>query len=160
MEDYSLWKVSPDKHGVRPYGNFAIDRENKFFHAFVMRDEKLGTRHFKFNIPSLDQGDIDNNYKVKKVILNANDILETFDCPFQSYIQGATFHKGKLYSAEGFSDNINKPAIRVIDVNKKVEELYINLWENGYDIEPELVDFIKDVCYYSDFVGNLYTLEF
>ena len=94
------------------------------------------------------------------LVLNANDVLETFDCPFQDYIQGATIYKGKLYSAEGFSNDINKPAIRIIDVNRKVEEAYINLWDNGYNCEPELVDFENDVCYYSDYLGNLYTIEF
>ena len=158
--DANLWKTYADKHGIRPYGNFVIDRENGFYHAFVMRNEELGTRHFKFKIPCLNDGEIDENYGVKKVILNANDILERFDCPFQRYIQGATIYNGKLYSTEGFSDEVNRPAIAIVDLNKKKLEKFVDLWEMGYLIEPELIDFEGDVCYYSDAHGNLYNIEF
>ncbi len=159
-EDANLWKAFLDKHGARPFGNFVVDREKGFFHAFVMRNEELGTRHFKFNLPNVNDGEVDNNYKVKRVTLEEKDILEYFDCPYQYFIQGATFHKGRIYSAEGFNDNVNKPAIRIIDVNKKVEESKVDLWKNGYNNEPELIDFVNGDCYYADYAGNLYTIEF
>lgn len=158
--DSNLWKTYADKHGVRPYGNFVIDIEKGFYHAFVMRNDELGTRHFKFNIPSLSDGEMDENYGVKKVYLKAEDILETFSCPYQRYIQGATIFNGKLYSTEGFSNENDRPAIAIIDLNKKQQESYVDLWANGYLIEPELIDFEGGVCYYSDANGNLYNIEF
>jgi hypothetical protein len=30
----------------------------------------------------------------------------------------------------------------------------------GYNCEPEMIDFHNGVCYYSDVMGNLYSLEF
>ena len=159
-EDCNLWKASPEKHGVRPYGNFVIDREQGFYHAFVMRNEELGTRHFKFKIPPITKGYMDPNYNVKRVILTKEDILEQFDCPFQNYVQGATIYNGKLYSTEGFSDSVIRPAIRVINLNNRKEEKHVDLWEMGYHIEPEFIDFENGVCYYGDSEGNLYTIEF
>ena len=42
--DPELWRAYPDRDGVRPYGNFVIDRDGGSYYAFVMRREELGTR--------------------------------------------------------------------------------------------------------------------
>ena len=81
-DDYSLWKAYPDRDGVRPYGNFVIDRDTGYYYAFVMRSETLGTRYFKFKIPSLHEGEPDSVYGVKRVILTPEDICDEFDCPY------------------------------------------------------------------------------
>lgn len=159
-EDPLLWKAHPDRHGVRPYGNFVIDRQYGYYYAFVMRDEDLGTRYFKFRIPSLNEGELDPTYGVKRVVLTPDDICDKFDCPYHRFIQGAALHGGKIYSTEGFCNSEdNRPAIRVIDLDGKKEEQYIDLWEMGYKLEPEMIDFYNDICYYSDADGNLYRLE-
>lgn len=159
-EDTSLWKAYPDHHGVRPYGNFVIDRDDKYFYAFVMRNETLGTRYFKFKIPALSDGEFDAVYGVNKVILQPDDICDMFDCPYHRFIQGATSRDGKIYSTEGFASEEDRPVIRVIDLKKKCQEIYLDLWENGYKVEAEMIDFYGDVCYYSDADGHLYSLEF
>lgn len=159
--DSSLWKVSPDRHGARPYGNFVIDRDGGYYYAFVMRDEKLGTRYFKFKIPSLSDGTVDEVYGVKRVVLTPEDICDQFDCPFHRFIQGATLHNNKIYSTEGFHDDqINRPAIRIIDLEGRKEEQYYDILQIGYKCEPEMIDFYGDTCIYSDAGGNLYSIEF
>ena len=160
-DDPLLWKAAPDRDGVRPYGNFVIDREAGYYYAFVMRNEALGTRYFRFKIPSLCDGETDPIYGVKRVVLTAEDICDQFDCSYHRFIQGATAYNRHIYSTEGFeNDAINRPAIRVIDLVAKGEDLYVDLLQNGYTMEPEMIDFCDDVCYYSDFRGNLYRMEF
>ena len=159
-EDPLLWKAAPDADGVRPYGNFVIDRESGYYYSFVMRNEELGTRYFKFKIPSVNEGEIDETYGVKRVVLREEDICDMFDCPYHRFIQGATLHGGYIYSTEGFENNaVNRPAIRIIDLEGKRQERYIDLLEDGYLMEPEMIDFYGDAFCYSDAVGNLYRLE-
>ena len=159
--DATLWKAQPDAYGVRPYGNFLIDSKNKYYYGFVMRDENLGTRYFKFKIPTLTDGEMDTVYGVKRVKLTQEDIIDQFDCPFHRFIQGGIIHDDYLYSTEGFSDSpINPPAIRIIDLVSKKQKEYINIIEKGYNIEPEMIDFYGEDCYYSDVDGNLYCIEF
>ena len=160
-DDPTLWKAFPDRDGVRPYGNFVIDRRSGYYYAFVMRNETLGTRYFKFKIPSLSDGETDPVYGVKRVVLTPEDVCDRFDCPYHRFIQGGIAHNGRVYSTEGFeNDLVNRPAIRVIDLNEKREILYVDLMEYGYKMEPEMIDFHGESCYYSDAVGNLYRLEF
>lgn len=160
-DDHSLWKAFPDRDGVRPYGNFVIDCEAGYYYAFVMRNEVLGTRYFKFKIPSLSDGEADPIYGVKRVVLTPEDICDSFDCPYHRYVQGAIAHRKYIYSTEGFhNDQINRPAIRIIDLDKKMQERYIDLLDAGYQCEPEMIDFYNGVCYYSDAGGNLYSIEF
>ena len=160
-EDALLWKACPDSHGVRPYGNFVIDHETGHYYAFVMRNETLGTRYFKFKIPSLCEGEVDPIYGVKRVVLTSEDICNQFDCPYHRFIQGATLHNNCIYSTEGFhNDEINRPAIRIINLVSKKETQYFDLLDMGYNCEPEMIDFHNGICYYSDANGNLYSVEF
>ena len=159
-ENPNLWKVSPEEHGVRPYGNFIIDKDTGAYWAFVMRNEDLGTRYFRFDLPSPHLGETDTRFNVKKVVLNNTDIQEYFDCEYHHFIQGATVHKGKIYSTEGFrNDVVNRPAIRIIDLATK-QEKYFNIMDLGFIDEPECIDFYENMCLYSDYEGNLYTVEF
>ena len=159
-EDCELWKAYPDKHGVRPYGNFVIDNDSRSYWAFVMRNEELGTRYIRFDLPSAHDGETDARFNVKKVVLEKSDIREYFDCEYHRYIQGAILHKGKIYSTEGFTnDEVNRPAIRIIDLDTK-QERYFDITKLGLKNEPEFIDFYEDSCFYSDANGNLYVAEF
>ncbi len=159
-EDPMYWKVSTEKHGVRPYGNFVVDRENRSYYAFVMKNEELGTKYFRFDLPLVRDGVMDPEFNVKKVVLGVEDIRESFDLEYHRYIQGAAFRGGKIYSTEGFSGNkVNCPAIRVIDCEQKTGT-YVNIMDMGFQEEPEFIDFYGDTCFYSDAHGNLYTIEF
>lgn len=158
-EDTELWRVSKEKHGERPYGNFLVDRDSGVFCAYVMRDEGLGTRYFKFSTPSVHCGENHPVFNVKTVTLTPSDIMEKFDCEFHRFIQGGTIYKGVLYSTEGFGgDRINRPAIRTVDL-KTHKETYIDLTEYGITEEPEFIDFYNGTCYYSDAHGNFYSVE-
>lgn len=159
-EDASLWKANSDTHGVRPYGNFVIDTEKKSYWAFVMRNEALGTRYFRFDLPSVHEGEVDHRLNIKRVVLQKEDIREYFDSQYCRYIQGATLHKGKIYSTEGFTNSEgNRPAIRVIDLTAK-QETYYDIMGLGFREEAEFISFYNDVCLYSDCSGNLYTVDF
>ena len=155
----TLWKSS--FNDVRPYGNFVIDVKNSKYYAFTMRDESETTNYFEFNLPKVSDGLLDKNLNVNVVTLNKSDILKSFTVEYHRYIQGATFYNGKVYSVEGFTNDIINPAVlRVVNVKKCKQELYYNFANNGYPIEPEFICFYNDICYYADNVGNLYTLEF
>ena len=69
--------------------------------------------------------------------------------------------KTVIYSSEGFTDNEkNRPAIRVIDTVEKRQEEYCDLLSIGYNEEPEMIDFYRGRCLYSDACGSLYELSF
>ena len=158
-EDPSLWKASLEGHGVRPYGNFLVDGEGGNYYAFVMRNETLGTRYYKLPLPSVHDG-IPGSDGVREVVLQAEDIKEYFDLPYHRYMQGATFHQGKIYSAEGFDrDPVNRPAIRIVDLATQTQQ-YVDIMALGFEAEPEMIDFWGNTCYYSDAKGTLFQVEF
>ena len=161
VSDSSLWCSAGEQPDIRPYGNFVVDRENGKYYGFTMRDATQSTRYFSFRLPALTDGERDEKYGVKKVVLQPSDILASFDCPYHHFVQGACIHGDKLYSLEGFTKNgENPPAIRVIDLQNKRQELYMPFADLGLEVEPELIDFCGDVCYYGDRHGNLYNLSF
>lgn len=158
-EDAELWRSADGD--IRPYGNFAIDKEKGVYYAFTMRDQAQTTRYFAFELPKLADGDFDEKLGVRKVVLNTQDIKEYFDCEYHRFIQGACFHGGKIYSVEGFSgDEKNKPALRVIDVRNKRQEHYVDFVEMDMPVEPEFIEFYQERCYYCDGHGNVYELTF
>ncbi len=160
-QDDKLWKSEGKIDDARPYGNFAIDADKGIYYAFTMRDNPRSTRYFSFKLPKAEDGDLCPRYNVKKVVLNPGDIRDCFDCDYHHYIQGACCHKGKIYSLEGFTDSSdNPPAIRIIDVNLKKEIFFKKFEDCGLNIEPEMIDFSVDTCYYSDHNGNIYKLFF
>ena len=159
-ENPKLWKAYPDRHGVRPYGNFVIDKKTNGYYAYVMRSPEDGTRYFKFAIPAKDAGEIDPTYGVRRLVLTEEDILDYFDVPHHFYIQGGIAHEGKIYSTEGsaYSEE-NRPVIRVIDLEKQTQTDHADLMKMGYNEEPEMIDFSDGICYYSDAHGHLYTIK-
>lgn len=159
VDDYNLWGSSDED--VRPFGNFAYDRDTGLFWGFTMRDKTKSTRYFSFKLPSLKSWGVDEKLNVPTLVLNENDIVDMFDAPYHYYVQGACAYGGKIYSTEGFTNSTMAPAaIRVISGALKCEELCVKLADYGIDIEPEFIDFYDGKCYYSDNQGNLYIIEF
>ena len=153
-----LWSSGDD---IRPFGNFVIDKEKGLYHAFTMRDNEEITRYFSFKLPKVSNGVMDNELGVKKITLTKEDIIDTFDTEYHRFIQGACCEKGKIYSLEGFSgDEVNPPALRIISTNDKKQLECVYFGDFGLTIEPELIDFENNVCYYGDNHGNLYVIEF
>ncbi len=161
VENETLWKSAGEKEDVRPYGNFTIDAETGVYYGFTMRDNESATRYFSFDLPKAGQGELWEKYNVKKVVLNPEDIREYFDCPYHHYLQGACCNKGKIYSLEGFTDSADNPAaIRIIDTKLKKEICFEKFEDYGITIEPEMIDFQNNQCYYCDHNGNMYKLFF
>ncbi|MEE1043127.1 MAG: hypothetical protein UH854_04100 [Clostridia bacterium] len=158
VED-GLWKSVGEQEDVRPYGNFTVDRDSSILYAFTMRDNDQTTRYFSFYIPKLKQGEICEKYGVNKVVLNKEDIIDYFDCPYQRYVQGACCNKGMIYSLEGFTDSENNPpAIRIVDTKAR-KEVALEYFKNlGNNIEPEMIDFDDGLCYYTDHSGNVHKI--
>lgn len=160
VDDHTLWR-SESVSDVRPYGNFIIDRQRGLYYAFTMRDEAAATRYFAFRLPGLDAGERDPVYGVNRVVLREEDILTQFDCPYHHYVQGACCHDGKIYSLEGFTDDPkDPPVLRIIDTDRQCQETLVRMGDYGLTIEPELIDFAGDTCWYCDNSGNLYVLKF
>lgn len=157
VED-SLWR-SGSQPDIRPYGNFVIDREQDRYYAFTMRDADSTTRYFAFPLPRLCDGAFDEAYGVNRVVLRAEDILAQFDCAYHRFVQGAVCHGGRIYSLEGFTDSKeNPPAIRIVDPRAQALVETHLFAEFGLRVEPEMIDFDGDTCYYGDSHGNVYRL--
>lgn len=158
-ENDKLW-ISPDKNDVRPYGNFVADVKKGIYYGFVMRDVSKTTKYFSFNLPKLTDGKFDVALCVNKVLLNENDIIDSFECEYCRFIQGACVYKDKVYSLEGFGhDKVNIPAIRIINPQTKLQESFKPFENFDSPTEPEFIDFWNDICYYADNPGNLYIIK-
>ena len=156
VNDAKLW-CSENHDDIRPYGNFAIDRQNAKLFAFTMRDSFNTTRYFSFNLPKISEAETDLALGIKKITLCKADIEYYFDCEYHHFVQGAAFKDNKIYSLEGFTDSVEAPpALRIISTLDKKQEKYISFADLGLTVEPELIDFFDDTCYYCDHSGNLY----
>ncbi|MBQ4605591.1 MAG: hypothetical protein IJB15_02725 [Clostridia bacterium] len=155
----TLWRSAGDKPDVRPYGNFVIDTDRSLLHVFTMRDAEHVTRYFTFRLPKLAQGECSPFFGVPTVTLTKEDILSRFDTEYHLFIQGACCHEGKIYSSEGFNENIH-PSLRVIDPAARKQLCHTDLVESGYTVEAEWIDFRNGICYYSDAHGNIYEADF
>lgn len=146
---------------IRPYGNCAIDRDKGLYYAFTMRDGDRTTRYFAFRLPKPDAGRMDEALGVPVAELGLSDILNSFDCPYHRFLQGACAHKGLIYSLEGFTaETANVPAMRIIDTGAGKQLSFEAFGDYGLTVEPELIDFDGETCIYGDAHGNLYTIEF
>jgi len=160
VENRELWKSLPEREDFRPYGNFVADCENNKYYGLVMRDKEHIVRCFTFDLPSCKDGEIDDRYGVKTVILHEKDIKDYFDVEYHP-LQGACVHCGKIYSIGGGSESSRYPAeLRIIDPIKKTQEFYVNMREMGIGMEPEAIDFAGDTCYYAAGHGDAFILEF
>ncbi len=161
VNDPSLWRMSAEEESKRPYGNFTIDKDKGIYYAFVMRESAEGTRYFAFDLPKLSEGEPDERFGVKKVVLTPEDIKEYFDCEHHIFMQGACCHRAMIYSLEGFTNREGKPPVlRVIDTAAKKQVLYADLRDHGSPVEPEFIDFYGDVCYFADVRGKLFRIDF
>lgn len=153
--DTQRWS-SPDGD-TRPFGNFVVDTDNNRLYAFTMRDASKTTRFFSFTLPAVNDGVLDSSLGVKKVTLEVDDIIDTFDTEYFNYLQGATYYNGKIYSLEGFTDDTtNKATLRVVDTATKSICEKIDLYGLNLKAEPETVFVLNDTGYYIDISGNVY----
>ena len=142
---------------TRPFGNFVVDTDNNRLYAFTMRDADKSTRFFAFPLPAPTDGTLDSATGALKVTLNAADVVDSFQTPYFNYIQGATYHGGKIYSLEGFTDNAtNRAALKVVDLAAKQLCETIDLYGMNLKTEPEIVYVLDGKGYYSDVSGNIY----
>lgn len=156
-----LWLSGDNTNDARPYGNFVVDRNNKMLYAFTMIDDARVTRYFSFKLPCVTHGEMYPINGVKRVVLKKEDIVDTFDCPYHNYLQGACFYNDKIYSVEGFTDSTYAPpAIRIIDVKAKKQIFFKEFKDFGINNEPELIEFKNDICYYSNHMGDMYKIDF
>lgn len=164
VEDRELWKSLPGNEDVRSYGNFVPDIFRGKLYAFLMRDREHVTRYFSFRLPRLADGEYCEKWGVKVVTLQKEDILSQFDDEYMHYMQGACAYDGRIYSAEGFDmenpEQVDRPGIRVIDMDAQKQLEYFDLYALGKDLEPELMDFEGETLYYMDIAGNTYAVAF
>jgi len=155
-DDTALW-ASPSGD-VRPYGNFAVDGEGNKLYAFTMRDASRTTEVFAFELPTVTEGVTDATTGAKLVTLDKEDILKHFSVAYSNYVQGAVFADGKIYSLEGFFDAVNRPAMKVIDVESGRIECSVDFYGLGLAREPEAV-FVRDgIPYYMTCDGDIYRI--
>ena len=146
---------------MRPFGNFTVDTENSKYYGFVTRDATHKTRFFEFDLPKLADGEIDEEFGVKKVVLTEENILAKFDCDYSNYLQGACFHNGLIYSIEGGSKSVYNPAtLMIVDTKARRQIVRISLIYYGMELEPEFIYFTGDRCIYADNMGDLFELDF
>ena len=158
VNEGELWRSAPDYTDIRPYGNFVIDNEKNELHVFTMRDKDKTTRFFSFALPSVFEGEMDEN-GVRHFILKKKDILSCFDTEYFHFVQGACFRRGRIYSTEGFNESIH-PQIRVVDIEQQRLIQTQDLFEIGLPDEAEFMDFKDGVCYYGDAKAQIFRVEF
>lgn len=158
VNEGELWRSAPDYTDIRPYGNFVIDNEKNELHVFTMRDKDKTTRFFSFSLPSVFEGEMDEN-GVRHFILKKKDILSCFDTEYFHFVQGACFRRGRIYSTEGFNASIH-PQIRVVDIEQQRLIQTQDLFEIGLPDEAEFIDFKDGVCYYGDAKAQIFRVEF
>ena len=159
VHDSRYW-CSESVKDVRPYGNFVVDGDDLI--AFVMRDETHATRFFRFALPKITEGVMDDVWGVPVAHLTPEHIEQQFDECYVNYMQGATCHNGILYSVEGFdmpNDNAH-PYIHIFDTKQEKLVLAVDLTTLGLSRETEFVDVYQDTVYYGDCHGNFYQILF
>ena len=161
-DDDHYWRSAIEFKDFRPYGNFVFDAEKNHLYAYTMRDLTYRTRYFKFDMPAWNAGEPEPDHEdVRRVVLWEKDMLDFFDVEYHRYVQGGCVHHGKVYEVEGFSGkNLNAPALRIIDLEKKRQEFFILFEVLGLTSEAEWIDFDGEDCLYSDGKGNLISLDF
>lgn len=155
--DKNLWMsgIGADKS---PYGNMVVDTENGKLWFFVPRDTNKTTRFFCFDIPTADAGEFSETFGVNLVTLREEDILDMFDVPYSNYLQGACYHDGKIYSTEGMGTGVAPNGVRIIDLNNRIEDSFVDFFATKYWKEAEFIDFWNEDCYFSDFTQQVYRL--
>lgn len=154
-----LW--CSEEGDIRPFGNFVIDKDANKYYGFNMMDGIRKTRYFEFNMPSINDGTLDEETGVRTVVIEKEEILSRFDCEYHIILQGATVYKGKIYSVEGGTHSVDYPAVlRIIDPKAQKQELKVFFRDYIDDYEPEFIEFYEDTCYYCDNHGYLYIIEF
>lgn len=144
--DSEPWSSGSD---VRPYGNFFVDTLGGYLWAYTLKDDLKATRFFKFSIPDTSN---------ESVTLNVSDILEQFDVPYMSYIQGNCYNNGKAYILSGFGSDANPGYLNVVNLISKSIESQICLNDIGFTSEPEFVDIFRgNIIFGNTYAQKLYT---
>lgn len=158
INDANYWSPASE---TRPYGNFVVDKDNKYLYAFTMYTSKNLTYWYKFALPEVDAGEYDDTYGCYVCTLTLDDVLDSWTTAHQNYVQGACVYKGLIYSTEGFNgtSGTNVARMRIIDPERKEEIATFHFFSDDDPVEPEMIDFYNDVCYYGS-VQKMYTLEF
>lgn len=117
--------------GIVPFGNFIVDTDkNKLYVMTCLKNGAKGvTRIFVFDVPGIGDG---------VVVLKSSDVITYYDLPLYRWLQGATYHDGKLYILCGHSGHIeNSPGLAVVDTDTFKQTAYVPL--RNYMLEPEMV---------------------
>lgn len=154
-DDSNLWAS-----GVRPYGNFAINKETNKLWAFVSDDLTNSTKFFEFDMPKSNLGDFNGTLGCNVYKLKYEDVTDMFNTIYFRFMQGCTIVDNKLISTEGFTnDTTNIPTIRVVDLKThKIDST--NLVDTfGWNNEPEFITYYNNNLYYISTDSKIYILE-
>lgn len=132
-----------------PYGNFLV-RENELW-VYLNMFDSLTTRFFRFELPIIGQ----TKQNIQYVILEQEEIKETFDVFLFRNIQGGTVSGDFLFSLEGFGDELAPGFLRAVSLVTK-EVFSIGLANLIGECEPEFVDFYKGILVIGTFEKNIY----
>lgn len=157
INDANYWSPVTE---ARPYGNFAVDAENKYLYAFTMYSSKGLTYWYKFNLPQVTDGEWNDTYGCYVCTLNLEDVVDSWTTTLQNYVQGACVHDNLIYSTEGFngSTGTNVARMRIIDPTKKKEIATFHFYADDDPVEPEFIEFYNGICYYGS-VQHMYILK-
>ncbi len=147
-----LWR-SENAADIRPYGNFLIDSETNRLWAYTMLDENRVTRFFAFDLPAVSR----TAEGPETVVLPESAVIEQFDGDYTYFMQGAVLTKGHIITGQGFTED--QPGIRMVDLRKKADIMFVPLLEHGLIHEPELFETYDGRLFYSDVEGNFYEIE-
>lgn len=155
LDDTAYWPASTEK---RPYGNFIVDDENNYLYTYVPSTELNKIQWHKFALPAVTAGTTNDTYGCPVYTLETSAILASWTTPYTQYIQDGCVHDGLIYQVAGADKSYGTAQMQVIDPDKKAVVATFNFYKDDNAVEPELITFDGETCYYSD-IQNMYRLD-
>lgn len=154
IDDTDYWPASTEE---RPYGNFIVDDDNNFLYAYVLSTALNKIQWHKFALPAVTAGITSDTYGCPVYTLTTSEILSSWTTPYTQYIQDGCVHDGLIYQVAGADGPWGSAQMQVIDPAQQTVVATFSFHTDGNAVEPELITFDGDTCYYSN-IKNMYQL--
>lgn len=155
IDDTDYWPATTEE---RPYGNFIVDNENNCLYAYVLSTALNKIQWHKFDLPAVTAGTANDTYGCPVCTLETSAILASWTTPFTQYIQDGCVHDGLIYSVAGADGKWGTAQMQVIDPDQKAVVATFSFYTDDNAVEPELIAFDGDTCYYGD-IQNMFRLD-
>lgn len=154
-ENSDYWPASTE---ALIWGNFVVDDVNNLLYVYVLNSALNKIQWYKFALPAVTEGTTNSTYGCPVCTLETSAILDSWVTPYTQYIQGGCVHDGLIYQVAGADKSYGTAQMQVISPTKKAVVATFSFYQDDNAVEPELIAFDGDTCYYSD-IQNMYRLD-